>query len=78
MGQVCARRQAIDALKVIAIFMVLNSHLDFLYPIPALAAGGAAGNSLFFIISGFFVRFKDQKKHGYSINLLDYTYQSGF
>lgn len=62
MGQVCARRQAIDALKVIAIFMVLNSHLDFLYPIPALAAGGAAGNSLFFIISGFFCSIQRSKK----------------
>ncbi|MBR3764387.1 MAG: acyltransferase family protein [Clostridia bacterium] len=43
----------LDVLRVMAILLVLNSHLDPLYPIPALATGGAAGNGLFFILSGY-------------------------
>lgn len=46
--------ELIDFLKVVAIFMVLNSHFDSLYPNPMFAVGGAAANSLFFIISGYF------------------------
>ena len=42
-----------DVLRVMAILLVLNSHLDPLYPIPALATGGAAGNGIFFILSGY-------------------------
>ena len=43
----------LDVLRVTAILLVLNSHFDPLYPIPALATGGAAGNGLFFILSGY-------------------------
>ena len=39
--------------KVIAILLVLNSHMDSLYPISSLAVGGALGNSLFFFVSGY-------------------------
>ncbi len=46
----------LDVLRVAAILLVLNSHFDPLYPIPALATGGAAGNGLFFILSGFCVK----------------------
>ncbi len=47
------RYALLDLLRVLAILLVLNSHFDTLYPIPALATGGAAGNGLFFAISGF-------------------------
>lgn len=43
----------VDALKCIAILLVLNSHFDSLYPIPALGTGGSLGNGLFFAVSGF-------------------------
>ncbi len=43
----------IDLMKVVGIILILNSHLDAVYPIPALATGGALGNSLFFITSGY-------------------------
>jgi peptidoglycan/LPS O-acetylase OafA/YrhL len=39
--------------RCIAIFLVTNSHLDGLYPIPQLATGGALGNALFFAASGY-------------------------
>lgn len=50
------RFEYLDLLRVAAILLVINSHLDPLYPLPALATGGAAGNGLFFIISGFCLR----------------------
>lgn len=43
----------IDCLKIIAIILIINSHCEALYPIKALATGGALGNSLFFICSGY-------------------------
>lgn len=43
----------IDCLKIIAIILIINSHCDNLYPIKALATGGALGNSLFFICAGY-------------------------
>lgn len=43
----------INALKFFAILLVLNSHFDKVYPISALATGGAIGNGLFFIIMGY-------------------------
>ena len=47
------RYALLDVLRVAAILLVLNSHFDPLYPIPALATGGAAGNGLFFVLSGY-------------------------
>lgn len=47
------RYALLDVLRVLAILLVLNSHFDPLYPIPALATGGAAGNGLFFALSGY-------------------------
>ena len=38
---------------------MFNSHCDALYPVPALATGGAMGNALFFVISGFLLRIRD-------------------
>jgi peptidoglycan/LPS O-acetylase OafA/YrhL len=40
-------------LKFIAIVLITNSHLDRLYPWPELATGGAIGNALFFMVSGY-------------------------
>ena len=44
---------AVDLLRVIAIALIVNSHMDGFYPLPALATGGALGNALFFALSGF-------------------------
>lgn len=40
-------------IRFLAIFLITNSHLDSLYPIPYLGTGGAIGNSLFFMLSGY-------------------------
>lgn len=50
------RYALLDVLRVAAILLVLNSHFDPLYPISALATGGAAGNGLFFVLSGYCLR----------------------
>nr|BCB22838.1 acyltransferase family protein [Erysipelothrix tonsillarum] len=47
--------RSIQLLKCIAAIMVLNSHFESVYPIPALATGGALANGVFFIVSGFLV-----------------------
>ena len=40
------------ALRVLAIVLIANSHLEDFYPIRQLAADGLIGNSLFFMLSG--------------------------
>ena len=50
----------IDFIKCLAVALIINSHLDPIYPHSALATGGALGNSLFFIASGYLL--KDKKK----------------
>jgi peptidoglycan/LPS O-acetylase OafA/YrhL len=40
-------------LRVLAIILIANSHLEDLYPTRWLAADGLIGNSLFFLLSGF-------------------------
>lgn len=40
-------------LRFLAIILVINSHMDSLYPVPMFATGGAMGNSLFFMLSAF-------------------------
>ena len=47
---------ALNCLKVLAILLVFNSHCGNLYPVEALATGGALGNALFFIISGYLLK----------------------
>lgn len=47
---------ALNGLKVIAILLVFNSHCGKLYPVSAMATGGALGNALFFILSGYFLK----------------------
>jgi hypothetical protein len=34
-------------LRFLAILLVINSHMDSLYPVQLFAAGGAMGNALF-------------------------------
>ena len=43
----------LDLLRAVAIVLVVNSHLDDLYPIPQLGTGGMFGNELFFFVSGY-------------------------
>ncbi len=48
------RIPAIDYLKFIAVFLVMNSHMSICYPrFDFLATGGAIGDALFFFASGF-------------------------
>lgn len=48
------RVPAIDILKFIAVFLVMNSHMEVCYPkFQFLATGGAIGDALFFFASGF-------------------------
>ena len=49
------RDPAIDFVKCLAALLIVNSHLDALYPegLRMLATGGAIGNSLFFYCSGY-------------------------
>jgi len=51
-----------NLLRSIAIIMIVNSHMDFLYPIPYLGTGGAIGNALFFMLSSFGLFISYQKK----------------
>ncbi len=50
------KKHLVNFLKVMGILLIINSHSDALFPgkIKALATGGALGNSIFFIISGYF------------------------
>ncbi|MCG6533985.1 MAG: acyltransferase [Syntrophales bacterium LBB04] len=52
-------------LRFIAIILIANSHLDGLYPVPALGTGGAIGNALFFMLSGYglFLSEKNQNRN---------------
>lgn len=47
------RIPGIDLVRVAAIALIVNSHMDGFYPAPALATGGAIGNALFFALSGY-------------------------
>lgn len=48
------RDTAIDFVKFLALFLVLNSHMGECYPKwQFLATGGAIGDALFFFASGF-------------------------
>ena len=56
-------------LRAIAILLVINSHLDFYYPIPFIGTGGTIGNSLFFFLSSFGLAKSAQTKR---IRFVDY------
>lgn len=46
---------SIDILKFLAVFLIINSHMDMCYPprYSMLATGGAIGDSLFLFVSGY-------------------------
>jgi hypothetical protein len=50
-------------LRAVAIVLVVNSHLDDLYPIPQLGTGGMFGNELFFFVSGYGLFLSYNKSH---------------
>lgn len=56
-------------LRFIAIFLVINSHLDAFYPNALFASGGAIGDALFFMLSSYGLllseRFKPQTFSGF-------------
>jgi peptidoglycan/LPS O-acetylase OafA/YrhL len=56
-------------LRASAILLVINSHLDFYYPIPFIGTGGTIGNSLFFFLSSFGLTKSAQNKR---IKFIDY------
>lgn len=56
-----AQLHALNGLKVLAILLVFNSHCGKLYPVSVMATGGALGNALFFILSGYFLKVDDKK-----------------
>src|SRR5215831_9694789 len=48
-----ARRVDTTLVRVLAMVLIANSHLEALYPRPWLAGDGLLGNSLFYVLSGF-------------------------
>jgi peptidoglycan/LPS O-acetylase OafA/YrhL len=42
-----------SALRILAVFLIANSHLEGFYPVGQLAGDDLIGNSLFFMLSGF-------------------------
>ena len=52
----------IDILKFIAVFLIINSHMDALYPkYKMLATGGAIGDVLFLFASGYTLFLSNRK-----------------
>lgn len=45
--------EAITFIKFLATILITNSHYDHIYPISALGTGGAIGDALFFLVSGY-------------------------
>lgn len=46
-------KEQTNIIRVIAILLIINSHIDALVPIPFISTGGSLGNALFFILSGY-------------------------
>lgn len=54
MGNIKERDFSIDVLKFLAVFLIINSHMDILYTnYKFLATGGAIGDTLFLFCSGY-------------------------
>lgn len=45
--------ESINILRFIAAVLIVNSHMDSIYPISSFATGGAIGNAVFFAVSGY-------------------------
>lgn len=43
----------VDAVRAIAVFLIINSHSKGIYPLDIMAFGGGLGLALFFMLSGF-------------------------
>ena len=57
---------AIDVVKFLAVFLIINSHADIMYPrFSMLATGGAIGDCLFLFCSGFTLFWGEQKSFDY-------------
>ena len=52
------KKYILDLLKMIGMLLIINSHADIFFPerLRILATGGAIGNSIFFIISGYLTK----------------------
>ena len=46
-------RNDTSLVRCLAVLLITNSHFDFLYPDARLGTGGALGNTLFFLLSGY-------------------------
>ena len=51
-----------DALRLLAIALVVNSHMDIFYPVQQFGTGGAIGNSLFFMLSAYGITVSERSK----------------
>jgi len=54
MAHIKQRDFAVDIVKFFAVFLIINSHADIMYPqMSILATGGAIGDCLFLFVSGY-------------------------
>lgn len=54
MSEIKQRDFAVDIVKFFAVFLIINSHADIMYPrMSILATGGAIGDCLFLFVSGY-------------------------
>ncbi|RED96146.1 acyltransferase family protein [Marinoscillum furvescens] len=51
--KVAHKRNDLSLLLVLAMLLIVNSHLEQYYPFPWLAGGGLIGNALFLFVSGY-------------------------
>jgi peptidoglycan/LPS O-acetylase OafA/YrhL len=57
------RNFAVEIVKFIAVFLIINSHADVMYPrFSVLATGGAIGDALFLFVSGFTLFLSSQRR----------------
>ena len=52
----------LSTLRILAVLLIVNSHLSLFYNYEYLATGGAIGNAIFFLISGIGLSYSLSKK----------------
>jgi peptidoglycan/LPS O-acetylase OafA/YrhL len=52
----------VNLLRLLAIVLVINSHMDDFYPFPILGTGGAIGNALFFMLSSYGLMLSEKRQ----------------
>lgn len=58
------RKYWIDYIKLFAMMLVFNSHMDKLYPVPQMASGGGTWQcSLFFSMRVYMGKWGDEQKY---------------